>query len=447
MKSLTNLLIIIIFLFGIFLKINKSPFLFNYDSWDHNYLTKYGEAEELYNSSVTLGDGTFSKYPSLLRTGIYLFSKFSSITTYQMYRYGVIFLRGVYFIFFYFLIKLISKDKLNFNKVVALIFLSFMSSSYFIWRSYIVFPENVSLILNLILILFFELFLKQKKVKDKLFCSFFISIIISLSAYTHPVAFYYTMIIYFSYLTSFILKKTNLNYMFLIGVFLLILIFPILTNLSNKLILTLFGNLGTSSSYGSIAASMPQYTPPKLSAYFYYLGIPSLLIGFVGFLILIKIKNYPYIILYLISFGLTLTNYFKLFLPTDRMMGYFLFASSITSYYGFCLIIKLINKKKHIYYLIFINLFLIFLINYYKVEPWVALTESEIKLYYFFKNNTGYIKNKKIYFEDIKYQYYDFLKPDNIVLNIKNADLLISLNLHNKKFITQFDDLKLYELE
>ena len=101
MKFLAILgLIIIFFSCLLLLQINKTEYLYNYDSWYHYYFTEFGESNEIYTDIVGLYDfNMVSPYPSFLRTGVYIFSLITNISVFNLFISGVFFEN--FFLFFF----------------------------------------------------------------------------------------------------------------------------------------------------------------------------------------------------------------------------------------------------------------------------------------------------------------------------------------------------------
>lgn len=434
--------IILLFSILIFNQINSTDKLYNYDSWHHLYFTEHGESEQFFSDSIETYDGELtSPYKSFLRSEIYLFHIVTGISLFEIFQFASIFLRILFVLMVYITALTFTKNKIVSLLTTILIFTSY----YFVWRSYLTFPENLAIIF----FLFSIWALENYKLKDKkIYLVFLIFVIISI-AYVHPISLIFLCLILASYLLFFLINKNYRQIKVILWFILASLIFiaPIVNYLFALLKDRIFGNIGSESAYGSIAETMVQYTPPAPSTYIYYSGLIMILLSILGVIYLFKkdIKNnLPVIFILTFSFILSLGSWLHIYVPTDRMQAYLFIPLVIVS--SIYLKNLLLKKPKYVTCIIIFLIIIFSVFNVISIPPWFALWHGESEMGNYLNQN--YNLSKLYSFDGLEVPLLRFEHPESITENKSISDYIITKNPNifgGYKQIKQFKEYCLLE--
>jgi len=368
------LIIVVILLFAslIIIETAKTEYLYSFDPWAHLFFAKFAESEEFLSNNVTVHNGSIgASYKSFLRSNFYTFSMVSGVEMYQLVRFGGVFLRIIYTGLVYILILTITNEKLVALFTAIIIY----ASPYFAVRSYLSFPENFAILFYLLALWAFE---KYRATKNASFLSI-PSFSFVAAAYIHSKSIPFFSFIIVAYLTYFLIEKKYKEIKHIIISFAVSIVFMLPILYDTFLSVSILQNNINFLTEDTLAA---RYLPPTFSSYENYLSTLLLVLSIYGLFYIIKNhgKRYlPILILFLLTFILSLGMHLNIFVPADRMQAYL-----------FLPIIMVVGVYlKHVYqsiesplgknFLITATVILA-LLNVQNISPWFPFWHGEIEI-------------------------------------------------------------------
>lgn len=371
-------LLIVTFLAILYAKIEDQPYLFSYDPWQHLLFSELGEAEEYFSRTLTY-QGSVGELPynSTMRSLLFLLHRISGLEIYVMMRLGGFFLRIPYLILVLLLVRTFVTDKPQFLLAATLLA---TTSSYFVWRTFILFPENLVILFHMLLFWASELSRRKGRAGDLVL----VALAWGSVFYIHPRSIFYSSFIVGAYGVSLWLnysRPTFLKYGFAIlsGT---IFAFPVLWDYAGDLVRTLQVNVGQNSSFGLVAAGNPRYLPAGVQEFIDYTGALMLLGAAIGIVYLLRTharKSIHLLLFFAASFGLALGPLFKIYVPTDRMQAYFylpVIVLAATGYYH--LIWK--HAPRWLHAVLCAGFLAISVLTAVESRPWLGLQSGQIEM-------------------------------------------------------------------
>jgi len=427
-KRSSHLLILsaIVLLFSMMIAIETAQreYLYSYDPWIHHFFAKYAETQEFFSRTVEVHNGIVeTPYRTFLRSDVYIFSLITGLEIFQVVRFATVFLRFLFVLMVYMVANVLSDDK----KIALMTSVLIFSSYYFVWRSYISFPENLVIIFFLLEIWAFEKYRKS----DKVVFLYFVGLSLVGTIFIHPKSIYIAGAIIAAYLAYFIIAKdikTIKSILILVLVSSLIS-FPILMETISIFIDTFVYNIGFASSQGLVSKGNPQYIPPTFLSYQRYLGEAIIIITILGLVYLIRRdirRNLPLLLIFSFTFLLSLGTHLQIYVPTDRMQAYLFLP----------LIAIAALSLKHLFaemlgsYAIMISiasLVVLSVFNVSEVRPWFAHWHGEIGITKAINELLDADNQALIFVDEASWKAFYLLEhPGNICINEdENHDFVV----------------------
>lgn len=412
-------------------KATKVDYLFAADPWEHLYLVEHGESEKLYSQTVSLYDGKINvHYPSLMRTMIYLITKHTGISSFEIFKYSGFVTRLILaFLIYFYCFRYIKSD----NKIKILLPFLVFSNYYFLYRSWITFPENYVLIFHLItLILTTELLISKSK---QYLLFILLSVNTALTIYFHRPSFIVTGVMLFSFSILYLYKnkfsKHSLILFFSHVIFTILLCLPVMRGLIYEYISQFESNVGTNAIYSRVAQGMSQYTNPTLSTYISFSSniiVIFFVIGIFSSFVNISLRSSQLFIYCIFTLFLSLSNYFNIYLPTDRMQGFFMIPITLISYIGLVFVFNILFVNNNLLNTLTI-LFLIFttFTNVIYSDGWFSLWHGESETGRYINSYLMNNQNNLIFLNNVVgAAQLRISNPLMITTNIDIANLVIS---------------------
>jgi len=358
------------------IQLTNSGYLDSVDPWTHRFFTQFAESRMLYSDTVIIHNGQMQQpYLTFMRTVIYLLTQVGQIDTYTLFFYGSLVLRAVYILLTFACVLALTRHATTALICGVLLF----TSPYFIFRSYMTFPENIAVLFFLGLILGFEKYRNSNK------AIFLILVVVSLvgGAYFHPKSLYISGFIVAGYLLYFIVNVEfrKVEYTLLSIIVSLFITLPIFPNLTSTVSAVVIDNVGDNSIWGSFIQGDSRYLPPGVNDYIQFIGYPVIILSMLGIIRCVRDgirRNIHLLFMLACTFTLSLGTHLHIYMPTDRMQAYLyiplvLIASVyLTSY------IKRANHISQFFLLILITMFA--LSTTIDNKPWFALWHGEIPM-------------------------------------------------------------------
>ena len=321
--------------------ISKNDYLYSIDPYLHlrlsNDTLKTGLIENKINSCK---DEFYSEYPSILRSLIPIYSIITKIELKGIFEYGGAILTLFLFISIFIFLRRFLKR--NLPIYLALCF----SATYLIWRSFITYPE--SLALPLLVWIIFSIFIFNP----------FLTLIFLLSYfYTHPPSFFIPLFFIFIFYYYNIKKnrfKETIIYLLIIFISSIPLLKTFLYKTKNYL--TLHSNIiDNYINIKNYEIDLSRYSILTYQDYLYYVGIPIILFGTLGLIILLSNKNNLKVFsIFTIFVFLLSTGFFKFFyFPYYRILSFLTIYLIILS----CFYLEKFSNKKFL--ILLLSLFII----------------------------------------------------------------------------------------
>jgi len=330
------MLVLSIFLVFGLIEVFRVEGLYSYDPYYHMHLAKYVDAQHPFATEIPAYNGEIPiQYPTSLRLLTVLIHTVSGSAYLYIYKVFGLFSIILLALGLYITIRHLIKCELCAIFSVLL----FLSAPIIIYRSLITYPENLVLVIH---VLIFYYILKIRKEKRTTYFVI-LSLFLSSSLYIHYRSFVIPIsivAIFFSWLISKkILNKTsginiNKNLLYASSSFLLLSI-PMLPLVIKQYVLYLRVNVGEDALWKPYVVGTYQYAIPE---YQNSLGILLILFMLLGIaILLIRIIKKPDIIFLLLLFWVTFTFLLTLgpklevWIPPIRMLTYFTVPTCIIS--------------------------------------------------------------------------------------------------------------------
>lgn len=305
MKVLNRSQLLAIFLtltlFAIFLftQMSQNDILYSLNPWTQRFFTDFGEPQQLFTQAVSIQSGDLVlPHPSLLRTNTYLLSEVGQLDSFQIYQFGSIILRIIYTILVM-MIVITMTGKVQYALVICLII---FTSPFFIFRSHVLIPQNVTVLFFLLMIWGFE---KYRKTGRIIFLSMVMLSLLGNAVYD-PTSIMVSGIIIVSYTALFLanedLRKTEMTYFSLLIV--VVLLLPMFDTLL-QVIQTTFTRFGDNSIWAQYVKSPAGTLTPLVNTYFEIIGYPVSIFSVLGIFAIVWRSLRQYIHL-LVMLGLIL---------------------------------------------------------------------------------------------------------------------------------------------
>ena len=241
-------------------------------------------------------------------------------------------------------------------------------------------------------------------------------------SYFHPATLIYLSLIIFSYISHYIINNqyNALKQVLVHSLLSILFIIPNITNIFQKLIETIFKNVGDFSPYGQIAKEMVQYTPPGLFDYIGYIGsllLVLLVFSLISIMFQLK-KHSQLLILFITSLLMSFGTWFHIYVPTNRMQAYlFLPLVLLVSIYLSENIFS--NKDRYVLYILSMVIILS-VFSVLKISPWFALWHGETEIGNYLNNN--YVAGNLYFFErDLIIEHFNYNYPSSIVIEDRKS--------------------------
>ena len=373
-------LVSIIFAFFGVKEVYRIPYLYTYDPGFHYTVTQVLDAENPLGMEIPTYDGGSinAEYPSSMRTYLVALHSISGISYLDLFK-----LFGIFTRIFTALVIFYVSSYLFKNKVVALIISIFFLSSYYVFfRAIITFPEN--LVVPFHILVFYEVVKSIQSKRIQIALPFFIAASITIHypsaviplALLLPLAFYITR----DFIQNNQLKrKLFLQTLAALGIF-LILSSPVLSNFLQRYQKYTKVNVGETAVELIAERGADRYEPIPWSAFVQNIGAVPLLLAVVSIPIIFykpKRENVVLLTWLAVTFIFTRGSQLTLFVPTGRMMIYFLIPAIILTGYGLKRLLDL-HQRHLVFSLLFILLALNFVKTISNINGWQAVKEPEV---------------------------------------------------------------------
>lgn len=373
-------LVSIIFAFFGVKEVYRIPYLYTYDPGFHYTVTQVLDAENPLGMEIPTYDGGSinAEYPSSMRTYLVALHNISGISYLDLFKLFGIFTR----IFTAFVIFYVSAYLFK-NKVIALIISIFFLSSYYVFfRAIITFPEN--LVVPFHILVFYEVVKSIQTKRIQIALPFFIaaSLTIHYPSAVIPLALLFPLVFYIArdFIKNNQLKrKLFLQTLAALGI-LLILSSPVLSNFLQRYQKYTKVNVGETAIELIAERGADRYEPISWSVFVQNIGAVPLLLAVVSIPIIFykpKRENVVLLTWLAVTFIFTRGSQLTLFVPTGRMMIYFLIPVIILTGYGLKRLLDL-HQRQVVYSLLFILLLLNFVKTTSNINGWQAIKESEV---------------------------------------------------------------------
>lgn len=371
-------LLIVSFLSILYGKIENQPYLFSLDPWQHLLFSELGEAERYFSRTLTY-QGAIGELPynSTMRSLLFVLHQISGLDIYPMMRLGGFILRIPYLILVFLMFRTFVSDKPLFLLAATLLV---STSSYFVWRTYILFPENLAILFHMLLLWSSERVRREGRAGDLALVALAWGSIF----FIHPRSIFYSGFIVGAYGISLWLNNPRpvlLKY----GVALLsgtLFAFPVVWDYAADLVRTITVNVGQNSSFGSVAAGTARYQPAGLQEFVDYVGAPMLFGATIGIIHLLRSsprKSIHLLLFFAASFGLALGPLFQIYVPTDRMQAYFYLPVIVLAATGYYFLVWT-RSPRWLQAFLVTGLLSISVLTAAESRPWFALGSGQIEM-------------------------------------------------------------------
>jgi len=248
-------------------------------------------------------------------------------------------------------------------------------SPYFAVRSFISFPENFAILFYLLAIWAFEKYRSTEKAAFIYITGFsFVS-----SAYIHAKSIPFFSFIFIAYFTYFLVERNINAIKHLIISFAISAIFVLPILIETFLSVSVLQNNINFQTNETLAA---RYTPPTFSSYENHIGTLLFVSSIFGLIYIVKKhrrNHLPIIILFTLSFTLSLGMHLNIFVPTDRMQAYLFLPIIMIVGVFLKFVYASIKNTTTKNFLIAISVILAVL-NVLRISPWFAFWHGEIEI-------------------------------------------------------------------
>lgn len=389
-----------------------------------------------------------------MRTLIYLINKVFNIPLIIIFKYSGFVTRIILLLSIYYYCK---KFIIKSDKTLLFIPLLAFSSYYFMYRSWITFPENYVLIFHSLTLIITTKLLSAKKDSKNYLLFILLGINTAATIYFHRPSFIVTgvmnatFIFIYLYLNKF--NKNSFKIIIFYILFTILISLPVLGGLLSEYKNQISWNVGSNSSYSSVAKNLPLYKKPTVDTFIFYSSILLLTFFISGLVLLLKnisTTNIQLLIYVFFTFFLSISTYFNIYLPTDRMQGFFMIPLILVSFIGLNYhVATYLKKSKILISILIVTFFYIAIINISSSYGWYALSKGEINVSKYINNLINKTSDKIYIDQNINLTLLRISNPKNITTKIKNAKYIITnKTIHNVgSYILEknFGDYEIYK--
>lgn len=370
-------------------EVYRTSYLYTLDPGFHYTITQALDAQNPLGVTIPTYDGGLinAEYPSSMRTFLVAIHDVTNISYLDLFKLFGIFCR----IFTVFIIFYVASYLFK-NKIVALIIsILFLSSRYVFFRAIITFPEN--LVIPFHILVFYEVVKSIRDKKIQIALPIFIASSLTIHYPSAIILVILLLPLAYFVVKDFIKKAQNRKKLFIqVLIFLILLLIlssPVLSSFLKRYQKYTVNNIGESAIESIAQQNNDRYNPISWSTFTKNIGTIALLLA----LISVPLLFYPpqrektvLLIWLVVTFILTRGSQVSLFVPTGRMIIYFLIPIIFLSGYGLKKLFYLRQLK-----LVFSFLFLLLIINFVAtingIHGWVAISDSEIDQSKWLNNN------------------------------------------------------------
>lgn len=308
-------------LFGIFLfsQLLQPSVLYTFNSWTQRFFTDFGESQSLFSQSVPIHSGTFVlPYQSLLRTTTYLVSNGGGFDSFIIFQFGSVVLRIVYMILVMMIVITLT-HKVQLALVTGLLI---FTSPFFVFRSHVFVPINVTVLFFLLMIWGFEKYNKIGRIV------FLLPVILGLLGNTlyDPTSIIVSAIIILSYTVSFLIneKLRHLEFTYFSVLVCVVLLLPMFGTLI-QVVQSGWNTFGDNSLWSLYSNNNDAPLLPLINTYFEMVGYPVMIFSTLGIVAIIwrDFRRYIHLVVMLGLMMLLMVNLSpQISLSPGRMQDY-----------------------------------------------------------------------------------------------------------------------------
>lgn len=404
------LICIVFLIFGV-KEVYRIDYLYSYDPLHHMNIAKNVDSKEPMALAIeTYGGGIIgTNYPTTLRLLTVIINKVTGLSYLNVYKLFGLFCRILTILAIYIAVKYLVK-----NKVAAVLAsVLFLSSRYVFYRAIITFPENLVLPFHVLIFRDVIRAIREKKTPWTLPIFFAASMLIHYRSIIIPVILVGILILYRIY--SFVrdrklavkfFKSKALVRAILLILICIILSLPVLGLTIKQYKVYWKGNIGKEATYAPHTEEDPRYIPPSQGTYLSNIGIIlCICLIFSLFLLFYKTNIEKSILIVWLgsSFILTRGTQFNIYVPSDRMLIYFIIPSVIASAYLLKIFIEKYQRNKMVLACAFsIALIFIFATTAPQVHGWQGISSAEFRVCSWINQNIS-SKDSVILIQGVRY--------------------------------------------
>lgn len=296
-RSQSLAIILIIFLFGTVLlaQVAQDGVLYTLSPWTERFFTDFGESEQLFSQSTDIYSGNLVlPHASLLRTTTYLVSEGGAVDSFPLFQFGTIVLRVVYVVLIM-MITMVMTNKVQYALVMGIMI---FSSSFFVFRSHSLIPQNVTVLFFLLMIWGFEKYRQSGRLL------FLLVVMLSLlgNVFYDPTSLVISAIIIVSYTVHFLIngdiRKVEFTYFsILICVILLIPWFETLI----RIVVGSFSSFSDNTIWAQYPRRTTSVMPSIINTYFELIGYPVSIFSLLGIVAILRqgVRRYVHLLVML----------------------------------------------------------------------------------------------------------------------------------------------------
>ena len=281
-QSLAITLIIILFSTFLFAQMAQDNALFTLSPWTERFFTDFGESDQLFSQSSEIYSGSLIlPHASLLRTNTFLVAEGGAIDSFLIMQFGSIVLRIIYVILIM-MITLVMTNKVQFALVMGIMV---FSSSFFVFRSHVFIPQNVTVLFFLSMIWGFEKYRQSGRLL------FLLVVILSLlgNVFYDPTSLVISGIIIISYTLHFLINGDirKIEFTYLSVLICVILLIPWFESLIS-IVIANFDTFGDNAIWAEYPYRTIAKTSPFVTIYFSLVGYPVSIFSLLGIVAILR---------------------------------------------------------------------------------------------------------------------------------------------------------------
>lgn len=314
-------IILTLTLFGgfLFAQLYQNTVLYTLDPWVQRFYSEYGESQSLFSQNTAIHSGELVlPYHTFLRTTTYLLAEGGGIDSFQLYQFGSVILRVVYALLIMMTVIAMTR-RVQYALVTVLLM---FTSSFFVFRSHVLIPQNVGVLFLLLMIWSLE---KYNNSGRLVFLLGFILAILG-NVFYEPTSIFISGIIIFSYTIKFLIneKLRHVEFMYFSVLICVILLLPMFDTLL-QVVQSTFASFGNNSIWGQYAKGYDAPLLPVINNYFEIIGYPVMIFTMIGTVAIVW-RNFRQaihlLVMLVLMLLLTLTLSPQIGLSPGRMQDY-----------------------------------------------------------------------------------------------------------------------------